>query len=92
MRGAGTCLLAGSGGRSPTAMLLELGAKAAFLHIALDLLNPLRKQQIRRAVSNFVYQFVIENASASVNRLDPWRRNGKRDTRWSQPWAHCEAR
>ena len=79
MRGARTCLLAGTGGRSPTAMLLEPGAKAAFLHIALDLLNPLRKQQIRRAVSNFVYQFVIENASASVNRLDPWRRNGKRD-------------
>jgi len=52
-------------------MLLKLGGTAAFLHIALDLLNPLRKQQIRRAFSNFVYQFVIENASASVNRLDP---------------------
>ena len=91
IRGTRTCLLAGSGGRSPTAMLIELGAKPAFLHIALDLLNPLRKQQIRRAASNFVYQFVIENASASVNRLDPWRRNGKRDTRWSQRCAHCEA-
>ena len=92
MRGARTCLLAGTGGRSPTAMLLELGAKAAFLHIALDLLNPLRKQQIRRAASNFVYQFVIEDALTSVNRLDLWRRKGKRDTRWSQRWAHCEAR
>ena len=85
-------MLAGSGGRSPTAMLLELGAKAAFLHIALDLLNPLRKQQIRRAASNIVYQFVIEDALTSVNRLDLWRRKGKRDTRWSQRWAHCEAR
>src|SRR5204862_5253439 len=53
-RGARTCLLAGSGGRSPTAMLLEPGAKAAFLHIPLDLLTRFAKQQIRRAASNIV--------------------------------------
>ena len=54
IRGARTCLLAGTGGRSPTAMLLELGAKAAFLQIHSVPAGPREIGEMVHLVNDFV--------------------------------------